>query len=361
MGKVLILGVADIRHMTMISLYTEYLKKNNIEYEIICSDRYHDNSIKYEDVKVYKYPMMGNNSSKVIKLWYFLKFRSYAIKKMEENKYDFVITWGENTAVLFADYLKRRGDYCVNIRDTTFSKMPFFFQKLTKAVNNSSFSTWCAQRGLELLPKHDYVIVLNQNRKLLQEAVKNQGLRRKEEAIHVGAIGAIRYIEDTKKLMNAVKNDDRYVLQFFGTGSEELEEYAEILEMKNVEFHGKFYPEETASLLDRIDVMNVYCGDGKNDKNITLGAPIRYGYATYLYKPAIVSPNTRLSEKTKELNIGYTVNNLENFADEFYEWYHGLDFHEFVKGCDSYNKDYEDSFKRFYEVCNRYIKEKVEE
>lgn len=359
MGKVLILGVADIRHMTMISMYTEYLNENNITYEILCSDRYHDQTITYEDAKVDKYPMMGNNSSKFIKLWYFLKFRHYAIKKMRRMQYDFVITWGENTAVLFADYLKKRGSYCVNIRDTTFSKMPFFFSKLTKAVTYSSFSTWCAQRGQELLPEHDYVIVLNQNRKLLQQASKSTRLCTENEKIHLGAIGAIRYIPDTKKLMLALSNDSRYILQFFGNGYEELEAYAREIGMLNVEFHGKFYPEQTAQLLDRIDVMNVYCGDGRDDKNITLGAPIRYGYATYLYKPAIVSPNTRLSEKTKELNIGYTVDNLEKFADGFYEWYHGLDFETFVKGCDSYNQDYEDSFKNFYEACDRYIKEKV--
>lgn len=355
MGKILILGVADIRHMTMISIYTDYLEKHHIKYEIICSDRYKDNKISYGNAKVYKYPMMDNSASKVVKLWYFLAFRRYAIKLIKKNNYDFIITWGENTAVLFADYLKKYGRYCVNIRDTTFSKMPFFFSKLGKAVKNASFSTWCAQRGLELLPKGDYVIVLNQNKKLLAEARKEAGLRKRNEKIHIGAIGAIRYIEDSKKLIDCLKNDERYILQFIGKGSEKLEEYIRQNGIHNVELSGRFYPEETADLLNRIDVMNVYCGDGKDDKNITLGSPIRYGYATYLYKPAIVSPNTRLSEKTCELNIGYTVDDFKAFPDDFYQWYHSLDFPLFQKGCDIYNQEFAQSQKEFEQICDKYI------
>ena len=302
--------------------------------------------------------MMGNDAKKITKLMYFLKFRQFAIGIMKKNHYDFIIVWGENTAVLFADYLKKHRKYCVNIRDSVFSKMPFFFSRLTKAVQCSTFSTWCAQTGQELLPKHDYIIVLNQNRKLLMSARKTEKLLQKNEVIRIGAIGAIRYIEDSKRLMNAVANDDRYVMQFFGNGSYELENYAKERGIKNVEFCGHFLPEETASLLDRIDVMNVYCGDGKDDVNITLGAPIRFGYGTFLYKPAIVSPNTRLSRVTKELKIGYTVEKLDIFADEFYEWYHQVNFDEFIKGCDVYNDEYERGFAKLYEQCDYYIKNK---
>lgn len=356
MGKVAILGVADIRHMTMISIYTEYLREKGIEYEIICSNRYKDNEIGYDGVKTYKYPMMDSSRSKFVKFFYFVAFRQYAIKLLKKNKYDFVIVWGENTAVLFADYLSKKEKYCVNIRDSNFSRMPFYFQKLQKAVWNSTFSTWCAQRGLELLPKHDYIIVLNQNLKLLADAEKKKGMCTRGQKIHIGAIGAIRYIEDSKKLMSALGNDDRYILQFFGTGYEELEKYAMKKDIKNVEFYGKFYPEQTAELLNRIDVMNVYCGDGRDDKNITLGSPIRFGYATYLYKPSIVSPNTRLSEKVSELGIGFTVDSFENLADRFYNWYYDLDFKKFTEGCDSYNREFDESFKRFYHACDQYIK-----
>ena len=356
MKKIAILGVADLRHMTMISMYTDYLQRNNIEYEIICSERYKDAEIAYEGKKVYKFPMMGMEAKKIVKLIYFLRFRRFAIKIMKKNQYDFVIVWGENTAVLFADYLKKRGNYCVNIRDSVFSKMPFFFARLTQAVHHSTFSTWCAQRGLELLPKHDYVIVLNQNHKLLQDADRKTNLCSENDVIRIGAIGAIRYLEDSKAFLKAMANDERYIMQFFGIGSEELERFTKEQHIKNVEFYGEFRPEETASLLDRIDVMNVYCGDGKNDINITLGSPIRFGYATYLYKPSIVSPNTRLSEKTKELGIGYTLDDIESVADDFYQWYHNIDFEGFKSGCDCYNQEFANSFERFYDVCDKYIK-----
>ena len=358
MKKIAILGVADLRHMTMMSIYTDYFNKNSIEYEIICSERYKDSQIEYEGKRVYKFPMVGNETKKITKLLFFLRFRQFAIDILKEQQYDFIIVWGENTAVLFEDYLKKHGRYCVNIRDSVFSKMPFYFSRLTKAVQNSSFSTWCAQTGQELLPRHNYIIVLNQNRKLLRNAQKTKKLRQGNEVIRIGAIGAIRYIEENKKVMFELANDERYMIQFFGNGSDELRVCAEENNIKNVEFCGHFLPEQTATLLNKIDVMNVYCGDGKDDVNITLGAPIRFGYATYLYKPAIVSPNTRLSRVTKELNIGYTVEKMDGFADEFYEWYHKISYETFVKGCDVYNKEYEQGFNNLYEQCDRFIRNK---
>ena len=48
-----------------------------------------------------------------------LQFREYAVRKMNENKYSYIIVWGENTGILFGNYLKKRykGNYCINIRD----------------------------------------------------------------------------------------------------------------------------------------------------------------------------------------------------------------------------------------------------
>ena len=354
-GKVAILSVTDIRHITMIKIYTDYFRSRNINYEIICSERYNDEKIGYEGVKLHLSRVAGHEASKARKLIDYLKFRYFALKVLQDNNYKYIVVWNELTMALFSDYLKNHGKYCANIRDITFSRLPFFRARIDQCVQNSDFSTWCAQRGVEYLPRHDYVIVLNQNKKIVEGAMENTGFKTRGDKIRIGVVGYIRHIEGSKEFMFAFCNDNRYILQFFGNGSEYLKDYAVKIGMKNIETEGAFRPEETAKFLDRMDVINAYIGDGKLHIEQALGSPIRYGYSTCLYKPAIVSPNTFLSEKTRTLNIAYTADDLWNLADGFYEWYHSLDFDEFKKGCDVYNHEFETSIKNLHKICDEKI------
>lgn len=353
MKKVAILCLDDIRHVTMIDIYRRFFDSRNIKYDIICPKKYSDSTSFPLNILTYDVP--GVTSNKIKKLVYYYKYRSFAIDLLKKNNYSFIVVWGEHTAVLFCDYLRKTVPYCINIRDTKFPKIPFYFSRLEKAVSLSVFSTWCAPRGVELLPVHDYVIVLNQNKDIVKNARINKNFIDENECIKIGVVGYIRQLNPAKELMLALKNDNRYILQFFGTKSESLKEYAYKIGMKNIELEGTFKPEETYKYLDRIDVINSYIGDGIYDRNITLGAPIRFGYSTLLYKPSIVSPNTYLSTKTHDLNIGFTVNDLKAFPDEFYRWYHSLNFEEFKHSCDKFNKEYDDSLDNLYKICDKNI------
>lgn len=354
-NKIAILSINDIRHITLISLYTDYFDAMNISYEIICSNRYDDKDVKYRNTVVYTYAVSDNDASKARKLLDYFRFRKFAINILNKNQYKYVIVWNERTAALFSGFLIKYGKFCVNIRDIGFPRIPFFFRSLDNAVQHSDFATWCAQRGVELLPRHEYTIVLNQNKKLVEGAKIKNGFVDKKDKIKIGVVGYIRHIEESKELMKTFNNDERFVLQFFGSGAEKLLDYASEIHMKNIEIEGTFKPEETALLLDRMDVLNAYVGDGKKRKEQALGSPIRYGYSTCLLKPAIVSPNTFLSEKTRKLNIAYTVDDFDGFADRFYEWYNSLDFEEFKKGCEEYNREFDESIVNLHRVCDEKI------
>lgn len=363
MKKVAIISINDLRHITMISIYTEYLKKNNIAYDIICTDRYKESTVscKSEDIIAFPIPEMG---SKKTKIYHYLRFRDYAIKKLKIGKYSYIISWGEYTTVLFSDYLRKHRPYCVNIRDVVFPSKPMywlFWHRLRKAVNDSDFSTWCAPRGVDLLPEHEYHIVLNQNKEIASGAKANLCFNADGFPIHIGVVGYIRHIDASKELMKALCNDSRYILQFFGRGANRLEEYAKELNMINIEIVDSFRSSETKDFLNRIDVMNVYYGDGNNEFAMSLGYPIRFGYSTLLYKPAIVSPNTLLSARTNELNIAYTIYDIKEFPNDFYKWYKSLDFERFKEGCNEFNKAFHDSIIGFNRLCDEKIKKQMEE
>lgn len=361
MKKVAILSLTDLRHVTMIKIYTDYFDKEGIQYDIICTARYADSETKYRDATVYSYRASEISASNATKMLKYIEFRKYAISVMKKNRYAYTVVWGEHTAAIFSSFLKKYGPYCVNIRDVGFWKLPFYWKSLCNAVTHSDFSTWCAPRGIELLPPHKYEIVLNQNKELVEGAEVRSSFVERDEKIHVGTVGYIRHIEPSKQIMKALCNDQRYVVQFFGTGSEKLKSYADEIGMKNIEIEGTFTPDKTANLLNRIDVINSFCGDGAKDVTIALGSPIRYGYSTCLYKPAIVSPNTYLSERTKELNIGFTVDNIETMADQFYQWYHSLGFEQFKASCEKYNRDFVRSEKNLNDVCDYKIRPLVME
>lgn len=351
-----ILSLTDLRHITLIKIYTDYFDQENIPYDIICTSRYEDGNNSYRNADVYSYKASSVSDSKIKKLLKYIEFRNYAIKVLKENNYKFTIVWGEHTAVIFSDYLSNHGHYCVNIRDVGFWKFPFYWKRLTQAVKSSDFSTWCAPRGVELLPPKDYVIVLNQNKELVSNARIEHSLVKTGNKLRIGVVGYIRHVEPTKKLMNVLKNDERFIVQLFGTGAEELAEYAKEIGMINIEIEGTFTPDKTAELLDRIDVINCYCGDGAVDNTIALGTPIRYGYSTCLYKPAIVSPNTYISDRTNELNIAFTINDMDTFGDDFYDWYYSLNFDEFKTGCEEFNRAFEESEIKLHKVCDKIIK-----
>lgn len=357
MKRAVILSMDDLRHITMIKLYTDYFDNKKIPYDIICLRRYDDSDTTYTnpDVKVYSYKGTDVNDSKIQKLISYYEYRKYAIRIINENNYDYIVVWGERTAPVFSDFLRKHKPYCVNIRDIGLPQIPFFSKRLQDAVNNSDFSTWCAPRGQEDLPEHNYVIVYNQNKALVDGALVADSFVKKNVPIRVGAIGYIRHQEAARKIMKAFCNDKRFIIQFFGTGSEKLGIYADEIGMKNIELCGTFKSDETSKLLDQIDVINSYCGDGSYDKTIAIGAPIRYVYSTMLKKPAIVSPNTYISERTKELNIAFTIDDLENAAEEFYQWYYSLNFDQFSANCDRFNQEADQTIKNFHRVCDEKI------
>lgn len=358
MRRAVILSMDDLRHITMIKLYTEYFEKNDISYDIICLNRYAENEVKYanQNVKVFSYKGTNVGDSKIKKAFNYIKYRNYAINIINNNHYDYIIVWGERTAPVFSDYLKKHKPYCVNIRDIGFPNVPLFYRRLKDAIDNSDFTTWCAPRGLEELPKHNYVLVYNLNKNIVKGATVAKSLISHGERIHLGTIGYIRHQDAARQIMKAFCNDERFIIQFYGTGAEKLLPYAEEINMKNIDIIGTFKPEETPQLLDRIDIINSYCGDGSQDKTIAIGTPIRYGYSTMLYKPALVSPNTYISEKTNELGIAFTANNLDSLPDQLYSWYYSLDFDSFVKGCKQFNDEVYRTIQNLYDVCDKKVR-----
>lgn len=131
--------------------------------------------------------------------------------------------------------------------------------------------------------------------------------KRKEnkESFTVGFIGAVRYKEQMRMLINAMKNSGIKVF-FAGAGNDdEIERLT--LDNNGVEYHGKYnYETEIAKLYGQVDcIYSVYDADLNN---VRIALPNKLYESIYCELPIIVAKGTYLSELVEEMGVGIAVN-----------------------------------------------------
>lgn len=338
--KICILSTVNMKHMTLISLYTSYFEQQGLSYDIICVDKYGDQE-KHGAKQFYAFPLGIKRDWPVLKkVFYYLKFKKFGEGILERNKYDFIIVWNTYTAILFSKTLLVRHNkkYCLNIRDYAHENNPLVKYVVKKLVRKAEFCTISSGGFREFLPEHDYVKVHSYNEAILRSCVPRKEKRAIDEPLRITFIGYVRFFERDKQLIRTLGNDDRYVLQFFGEGSHVLEQYAKENNYKNVICKGRFEPEKTPSLLQETDVINNLYGVG----NIALDTAIsiRMYYAIYLNIPILVFEDTHMSEVVEHYGIGFSVDkNMTNLVEDFYLWYSNMEHSNFVKNCLAFKRE----------------------
>lgn len=351
--KICILSIVNIKHMSLISLYTSYFDKNGIEYDIIYIDKY-DEHEQTTAKNVYRYPIkIKREWNKIRKLAIYWGFKSYAQGIIDENDYDYIIVWRTETAIMFADYLSKiaKGRYCLNIRDYCMEKNPLVFLRVNKAIKNANFTTISSDGYKRFLPKKEYLTVHSYNEQLLKGCESKKQLKKKNEPINICFIGYVRFFDIDKKLIDALGNDPRYIIQFFGEGSQYLEEYAREKQIGNVEFAKGFKIEETSKFLEKADVINnLY---GYNDIALDTAISTKYYYALYMNIPILVFKGTYMEEISCNTCIGFAVDrNFDTLANDFYNWYHSIDYRQFKEQCENEIKNIKNCNKNFNELLS---------
>lgn len=358
MGKICILSTVNLKHMTLVSLYTEFMDKNNIPYDIIYIDKYHaeeENSAE----NVYKYDLyIEKNWSFTRKLFYYWRFKKYASEILIKNKYDFVITWNQFTAIMFSDVLKRNFDnkYCLNIRDIFMPNNPIIRRILKNIVKASAFSTVSSDGFIKYLPPFDYVTIHSMNLKVLSNCTPHVKLKDKNLPINITYIGYLHLYENCYNLIDSLGNDDRFRLNFYGQGSDLIVDYAKERNITNVFCVGKFEPSETASLIQDADIIwNLY---GVGNINLDTALSIKLYYSIYLNVPILVFKNTYMAEIAERYGIGYAIekDGFNNLGSNLYNWYHKLNQKEIHENCEEFKNVIFESHKKLENLLEGYLK-----
>lgn len=351
-SKICIIGTNNLKHISLISLYTNYFDSNNIPYDIIYLDRY---GIEENCTAANVYRLVAKGSKgKLSKLFMFWKFREFAIKKIQEKKYDYIITWQTTGAYIFFDYLLRKfkAKYVINVRDYVDENNKLISGMLNRLIKNSVFTTISSEGFKSFLPKHDYVKVNSINEEILH-GIEGcpQNIR---DVIKIGFAGNCRYFRESFKLIDALGNDPRFELWYCGTNSETLADYARNKGIGNVKTMPGFAPSDTVKIMADFDIVNSAFGNDAMDNSTLM--PIRLYTALAIHRPMLVNENTQLSKEVYSHKIGFVISSYNGLADNLYHYYKGLDFDVFTKDAANYIETARKENELFYEAVSRITK-----
>lgn len=354
MSEICIIGNSNIKHISLISLYTDYFDLHNIKYDLVYMDRYNINE-KNNAENVYRF-YVGDLRDKKIKVKKFFEFRKFCLNVLRNNNYKIIITWQATTAYILADYLlmhRRTSKYIINFRDYIMENNRLIRFILKRLVKQSTINTISSPAFLEFLPKGEYLFVNSFDEKNEKRAIgQNEQFG---SVIKIGFVGNCRFFDESYKLINALRCDSMYELWYCGTNSDVIENYAEAHEIKNVKTTGPFQPDETVEIMMRFDFIN--CAFGNEKLNVKTLIPIRLYTALSLHLPVIVNEGTALAEIVKKYNVGVVVKDYNQIKDAINAFVQSFEREVFNENCDCFIRIAKEQNQRFYSCLENAIKE----
>ncbi|MCM3709212.1 hypothetical protein [Sporosarcina luteola] len=357
MKKICILSAVNIKHMSLISLYTEKLNKKNIPFDIIYMDKYGiEESISAENKYVFKNIIRKKDNVFKKTIQYF-RFKKFATPILEENNYDFIIVWNDVAIFMFAKYLSRkwRNKYCLNIRDYAKQDNFLLTNRYKKVIENSAFATISSEGFKEFLPSYNYVHVHSLNPEFIPVTDRNK-FTLKRTPLKITFIGNIRFLDVNRNLLDIFKNDDRFILAYFGINANELRKYSEEKCINNVEFYDEFPVAETERFLRKMDLVNnLY---GSNDKSLDYAISIKLYHGVLTGSPILANKNTYSGKLVEELGIGIAIDKIDkNLPDTIFNWYERINPELFNENLEKFKN----KIKRDNEIFNQYFEKIITE
>lgn len=354
--RVALLSAVNIKHMAMLSIYQDFLRRHEIPFDLIYMDKY-DIEESFDCDNIYRFVnVIDHDLPRKIKIAKYFRFRKYARKILEKNKYDFIIVWNDVAINMFSDYLNRKwkNKYCLNIRDTQ-KKKPLYKRWFQFATDNCAFATVSSDAYLPYLPKRDYLLIHSYNKSMTEQCIERTSFRAENEPIRISFVGKVRFFDYNKKLLDVFKNDERFVLGYYGIQSDVLKQYAEENGITNVDFVGEFPMEDTWKYIDRTDIINNFYGNDTVNRRTALSQKLYYGTALKL--PILATGNTYTADLVDEYQLGIVVDKIdETMPDKVYQWYRNQKFEEFSENSERFMDSVHKSHEIFEELCLKYMK-----
>ncbi|VYU75179.1 Uncharacterised protein [Eubacterium limosum] len=338
-----------IGNVYMVPYMKNYSKHINSDYSVIYWDRENLNETD-ERNKYYRFSYEIKLKDKAKKIIGYLEYRKFIKKIMRENNFDMVIFLQTLSALLMTGYIEKelKNKYIVDVRDYTYETNKIIYSIEKRIVDKSKLCVISSEGYKTFLPQHEYITDHNMRDLPKKKVEEIQNREKTRTVIHIGFVGYVNYQEQHKKLIMALKDDDRFKMSFIGTRAYELKAFCEENNVNNVTLVDTFDTKKTLDYYTDIDLVNNLYGN--HTPNLDYALSNKLYFSTELWIPILVCPDTFMESVSKEYGIGMTVDlDSQGFADDIYNYYQNINWKSFVSGCNRFVAKARDDQKRLGE------------
>lgn len=314
--------------------YINELETAGKSYDIIYFDRYLNQKKEKENELIFsKYCPTGG--SKLHKLSSIVEYARYIKKYVNNKNYKSTIVLTTVPGIILNRVLRHsfKGRYILDIRDYTYESIKLY-SKIEESLIKNSYATVLSSQGFKhFLPEFSrYIITHNISTDYTSQ--KKKVKLSKEGKLSIGFVGSIRYFEENKKLIQNFANDEKYILNYYGTTTNncDLEGFVSENSIENVSFYGAFNNNDKPKIYDNICVINsIY---GVKGLETTTAVPNRFYDAAIYGCPIIVSKGTYLQKLVEKYNLGFAVDiHTDDVKKMLNDYIQTFDEDTFERGC----------------------------
>lgn len=322
MNKVVLVLGSNIHWAPYYYRYENFLNENKVKFDLIIWNR-ENIAEKTKAANVFEYNKRDISDNKnPLKIYKFILFSKFVKKVLRENNYTHLFFLGTHgcAPIFLSNFLRKyyNKKYWLDIRDYQYEWFKPVYNLEKQAIENSYGTTISSKGYEEFLPKFNYYNMHNIDPNINEFANKFKK-NEKTNAIRISFIGNVRYIDENIKLINLFANDKRFILQYFGTGSEKIRDYCENKNIKNIETFGRFKPEETIKFYEQTDIINNAYGN--NLIGLTTALSNKLYYSIKFKLPILVSKGTYMEKLTKKYGFGFTMEYDKKYPDILFREY----------------------------------------
>lgn len=290
-------------------IYNSLLRiyKNDLVVKFIAWDRLNYNKTDKDN---YIFSSKEGYGNKIKKIFGLLRFGKYSKKVILKERPDVIITRHWDMFIL-AKIISRDCKIIYDICDMPYSSnkiVHFLINQLEKLLlykgnNNIIFASRFFSDDYRKI--NTKKIILENKIDLLNEPLLNKAdFNKTNKRLSVAFIGAIRYYEILKNLIDAAEGLS-VDLNFYGIGSDsrKLENYCDGKE--NISIHGRFHYEQINEFYNKNDI--IWAAYPFKDLNVKKAISNKHFEAILFNKPCVYSKETELGNYCEEHKLGYVV------------------------------------------------------
>lgn len=357
MKKVLLLGFGSVSHMPYMNLYIDTFK--NSEIDLVCWERegHSDIEVPTGINQLFIHTDVVENSIPLrYKLLHFFGYRRFVCKILRDKKYDLVVSMQAAPGLVLLDklLLAYRRRYILDFRDLSYEHI-LLYRFLTDILAKNAMSVFVSSDAFrEYLPSNIEIYSVHN---YLEESLSYQRatIDKSKQPLRICFWGLLRGYETNCRLMEALGNDDRFELHYYGHSGicgNMMKQFADKHSLSNVFFHGSYMPMERYDFIVRTDLIHNAFDLDRTMKNAVSN---KYYDGLIFGIPQLCTKGSYMGTLVTNNGVGMEIDPLSaGLAEQIYSYYRELNVEQFTTNCNRTMKTVFEDQAKVKQVLNQF-------